>query len=470
VNRFTRVLLLIALVALGVRVAYVTFAKGGECGVTVDGAVVASYPSECVVGDQIFYNAAANRLAEGRGFVEPLWAVSHPGEDPPPAADHPPLTVIALAPVSWLVEHAPLRGLVADDLGSHVREHRYTMAVLGTLLVVLIGLLGRRIGGDTTGLVAAAIAAVTPNLWVNDGLVMSETVTGLTVVGALLATLALRARPTWWRAALLGALCGLAALARAELVLFVPLLAIVACALAGSDWGARLRLAAVAGLGALVVVAPWVGHNLARFEEPTFLSTNDGLALSGSNCDPVYSGSGLGLTSFDAAAGCLDVPPPPGDQSGVAKVYRERAFEYMREHASRVPVVALARVGRTWSLFRPFDMVEYNTGEGRETWVTRFGLAIYYPTLALATAGAVVLWRRRERWQLWVLLVPALVVTLSSAVTYGQTRFRAAAEPSLAVLAAVAVVAAARAWFRSAPAAAPAPVREQAPPVAPAGA
>jgi 4-amino-4-deoxy-L-arabinose transferase-like glycosyltransferase len=369
-----------------------------------------------------------------------------------------------------LVDQPPVRGLVDDEMGAHVREHRYTMAVLGTLLVVLIGLLGRRIAGDTAGLVAAAIAAATPNLWVNDGLVMSETVTGLTVVGALLAALALRARPTWWRAALLGALCGLAALARAELILFLPLLALVACGVAAHDWGARFRLAAVAGLATLVVIGPWVGYNLARFAEPVFLSTNDGLALSGSNCDPVYSGKGIGLTSFDAAAGCLDVPPPPGDQSEVATVYRERAFDYMRDHASRVPLVALARVGRTWSVFRPFDMIEYNTGEGRETWVTRLGLAVYYPTLVLAIVGSVVLWRRHERWPLWVLLVPAVVVTVGSAATYGQTRFRAAAEPSLAVLAAVAVVAAAQAWFRSAPAVAPAPALQPDPPVAPAGA
>jgi hypothetical protein len=36
-----------------------------------------------------------------------------------------------------------------------------------------------------------------------------------------------------------------------------------------------------------------------------------------------------------------------------------------------------------------------------------------------------------------VLSVPAVAVTIGVAATYGQTRFRAAAEPSLAVLAAV---------------------------------
>jgi hypothetical protein len=232
-------------------------------------------------------------------------------------------------------------------------------------------------------------------------------------------------------------MCGLAALARAELLLFVPLLAVPVA------WKARDRWPAIgAAVGASVlVIGPWVVYNVARFDEPVFLSTNDGLALSASNCDPVYRGPGTGLTSYDTTARCVDVPPPPGDQSEVARVYRTRAADYVRDHLGRAPLVAAARVGRTWSVFRPLDMVEFNEGEGREPWVTRFGLAVFYPTLVAASAGGVVLWRRRERAVLWVLLVPAITITLASAFTYGQTRFRAAAEPSLAVLAAIAAVA-----------------------------
>ena len=119
----------------------------------------------------------------------------------------------------------------------------------------------------------------------------------------------------------------------------------------------------------------------------------------------------------------------------------------MKGHASRVPVVVLARLGRTWSLFRPLDMVKLNTGEDREEWVTRLGLVAYYPTLLLAVGGAVVVWRRRARAALWVLVVPAVIVTLNTMITYGQTRFRAGAEPSLALLAAVGAVAIVR-WLR----------------------
>jgi asparagine N-glycosylation enzyme membrane subunit Stt3 len=67
--------------------------------------------------------------------------------------------------------------------------------------------------------------------------------------------------------------------------------------------------------------------------------------------------------------------------------------------------------------------------------------------LLFAIAGVVVLARRRARAALWVLLVPVIIVTLNTVITYGQTRFRAGAEPSLALLAAVGVVAFVR-WLR----------------------
>jgi 4-amino-4-deoxy-L-arabinose transferase-like glycosyltransferase len=442
VSRFWRVLLVIVAVAFGVRVAYVAFAKAGPCTVSLPGGQTARSPSECAVGDQIFYNSEANFVADGHGFNEPFTGVLRPGTEPGPAADHPPLTVTVLAPVSWLSERPPVSWIIDEPLEDHVREHRYAMVVLGTASVLLVGLLGRRAArSDTVGLVAAGIAALAPNVWVNDGLVMSETVTVLTVVGAMLAAFALRDRPGWWRAAALGALCGLAALARAELLLLVPLLAIPAALTVRGPARARAELAVVATGVALLALAPWVVFNLARFDDRTFVSTNDGIALLGSNCEGVYHGTGTGLTApVVGAGGCL-TPPPPGDQSVVAREYRQEAFDYMRAHKGRVPAVVAARIGRTWGVFRPGDMVSYNVGEGRERWVTTLGMIAYYPTLIAAIGGVVVLARRRARFALGVLLVPALIVTVGSAATYGQTRFRAAAEPSLAVLAAVGVVA-----------------------------
>jgi 4-amino-4-deoxy-L-arabinose transferase-like glycosyltransferase len=425
---FRRLLLAIVVLALVLRVGYVAGAKKGPCEIVPNRWI----PTECAVGDQIFYNGEANRLAMGDGFVE--WAT--PGPHAPPAADHPPLTVVVLAPMAWFIMHGPF-SFVHDPSG--VTEERYYMAVIGTLLVLLIGLLGRRVGGDRVGLVAALLAAIYPNLWVNDGLIMSESITCVAVVLALLLAYNLRDRPRVATALGCGALCGLAGLARAELVLFVPLLAVpAALAARGVDRRTHVRLAVSTVAAAVLVMSPWVIYNESRFKDTTFVSTNDGLALAGSNCDHVYYGSAIGLTFLQPP--CIDDPQPPGDQSQVSATYRSRALHYMSAHAGRVPLVVAARIGRTWSLFRPNDMLFYNLGEGRERWVTSLGLLTYYPLVLLALGGGWILVRRR-RGLLWPLVVPAVVVTVGGAITYGQTRFRSAAEPSIVILAAVALTA-----------------------------
>jgi 4-amino-4-deoxy-L-arabinose transferase-like glycosyltransferase len=332
--------------------------------------------------------------------------------------------------------HWPL-DVLHDPTG--VTVERYYMAMLGTFLVFLIGLLGRRIGGNGVGLVAALIAALYPNLWVNDGLIMSETVTGIAVVLALLTAYRLRDRPRVAAALACGAACALVVLARVELGLLVPLLAVPAAfGSRGADRRKHLALAAATVAVTAIVVAPWVLYNESRFADTTFVSTNDGLTLAGANCPPVYSGDTIGLWVIQPP--CTDDPQPAGDQSQVSAAYRRKAFDYIRAHKSRVPIVVAARVGRTWSVYRPHDMLFYNAGEGRERWVTALGLVAYYPLALLALAGAWILARRRQGL-LWPLVVPAIAVTIGVALTYGQTRFRAAAEPSIVLLAAVALVA-----------------------------
>jgi 4-amino-4-deoxy-L-arabinose transferase-like glycosyltransferase len=404
-SKFWPILLLILLAALTVRISYVVFEKRDEP----------------MIGDQLFYNAEANRLGNGEGYLEPFDPNPPPLIGTDPAADHPPLTVTVLGPVSAVTDESPV-------------AHRVTMALLGVVVVLLVALLARDIAGDIAGWIAAGIAAIYPYLWVNDGLVMSETLAALTVTAALILAYRLLRRPALVTAATLGALCGLAALTRAELLLLAPLLAIPAAMVAPAARRRRLWLAVLSAAVTLVVIAPWVIFNLIRFEEPTFLSTNDGIALLGSNCDAVYYGAGIGLTDLK----CLG-PNPPGDQSVDSRLYRERATDYIEDHIPRVVIVAAARVGRTWSVFRPTDMIDYNEGEGRERWVTTLGLIAYYPILIAAIGGVVVLWRRHVAW--WPLLVPVVIVTVASALTYGQTRFRVPAEPSLVTLAAVGVTA-----------------------------
>ena len=100
------------------------------------------------------------------------------------------------------------------------------------------------------------------------------------------------------------------------------------------------------------------------------------------------------------------------------------------------------RVLRTWGLYSPSAQVSYESLEGRpRAWQLR-GTFMYWALAPLAVVGAFLL--RRRRRLLWPLLAIAVTVTLVAASTYGQQRFRIAAEPAILVLAAVALDAARR--------------------------
>ena len=85
---------------------------------------------------------------------------------------------------------------------------------MGTLAVVLVGLATREMAGARAGLAAAALGALYPVFWINDGALMSETLVLITVSLVIWQFYRLWHRPTLWGGLLLGACCGLATLTR----------------------------------------------------------------------------------------------------------------------------------------------------------------------------------------------------------------------------------------------------------------
>ena len=308
--------------------------------------------------------------------------------------------------------------------------------------VAVIGLLGYRLGGTATGLVAAGIAALYPQLWISDGMLLSESVVVFVIACALHSMYSFWRRPTLQNAIVLGLACGLAALDRNELILLFPVVAIpLALRARDLEWRPRIRLAVVACVAGAVLVAPWVLFNLTRFNEPTFMSTGLGSALSAASCDPVYYGSSIGY--YD---NCFQGPWPTGDESERDVLPREQAIDYMKDHITRLPVVVLARVGRLWGLFKPGQTTFFDWSiEGRGRAPSWIGLFAFYLLIPFAVGGLVSLWRRRIT--ILPLLAAPVIVTIAAATTFGVTRYRAPAEVSIVVAAAVGMVATAR-WLR----------------------
>ena len=103
-----------------------------------------------------------------------------------------------------------------------VRAAQLSGVVTGCATVALTGFVGRRVAGAGVGLVAAALAAVSPLLLAADGAVMSETFFVPLALVTLLAALAAgrSGRVLLWIAA--GVAAGLAALTRTEGLLLIP--------------------------------------------------------------------------------------------------------------------------------------------------------------------------------------------------------------------------------------------------------
>src|SRR5918999_673042 len=148
---------------------------------------------------------------------------------------------------------APLfyAGLYYLTGGVHPGLGRLAIAVMGLVTIVICYLLGRRLNGPITGLLAAALAAGYPAFIFNTGRLLSEPLAEVTVPGAVLAFLwALERRSVWaWLAP--GVLIGASALARPEYMLFGIALALPALVKVAFDRGVRPGLAA----GAVLAVA-----------------------------------------------------------------------------------------------------------------------------------------------------------------------------------------------------------------------
>jgi 4-amino-4-deoxy-L-arabinose transferase-like glycosyltransferase len=384
VRSFERALAAIAVGALGVRTA-------------------AAFLSDDhgVQGDAQVFHLVAQHIANGDGFRQAFRDL--------PTAEHPPLWEVVLAG--------------ADLVGANgFLSHRLLGALIGTVTVVLIGLLARRLAGPATGLVAAGIAAVYPMLWAADVSLMSETLYGALLVAALLAA-------TARRPIALGALLALAALTRGEALALLVLLVIP---LFWRQW----RPLALTFAAFLVVLAPWTIRNLATFEEPVLISNNANGIWIGANCPETYAGDLKGYWRFQ----CYTEEREGEDESEFFLRQREQGLEYMRDNAERLPGVMVARFRRLLDVYDTGQSEFINAAEGRPVRPTRWGIYAFWIFGPLAVAGAIVLGRRGDRHALLILLAPVAMVVAVALATYGTTRFRFAAEPSVCVLAAVAVV------------------------------
>ena len=378
-------------------------------------------------GDPFYYHAQANMLADGVGFGEPIqWLTEGRFV---PSAIHPPLFTLWLTPASLLG-------------GRGYLSHKTMAALAGVAVIVVAALLARRLAGDRAGVAATVLVAIYPNLFIIDGSLWPEGLYTAMVGLALVLAYRWKDRPSYLRAGLVGAAVGGAILTRGEAILLLPLLCLP-LAISGRRLTPRWWLhAALMGVVALGLLAPWTIRNLVQFEEPVPVSTNSEEVLFYANCPDVYSGSLIGYWSFNCqererqARVAEGLPAdPPGDESQRAKGWGELGREYAKEHRDRWPAVAAARVARVWDLRYGETNAKVLQFEGRPYHWSVAGLWLWRLLLIPGLAGLVIL--RRRRVMVWPLVTMLAMVTLTAVAVYGHIRFRTVGDLVILVGAAV---------------------------------
>ncbi len=384
--------------------------------VTVIGALlrvsylfVAKWHQTLMLNDSFYFSSQAWQNAHGSWFRDFLG--THP------AAEHGPLTSVLLTPASLL--------------GHHEFWQRATNTAIGIAVIPLVAMVARRVGGRRVGVIAAVLAAVYANLWMNDSLIMSETISTLMVVLALYFALSHRDRFTLSTAGVCGVVVGVAALGRSELLLLAPLYALIGVRSQPiRTWSGR---AAALCIASAAVIAPWVAYNIPRFDHVVLLSTNEGGALRGANCDDAYSGPSLGGWSVLCVVDNVDRPDEDASERAIR--LRHEAITYASKHIGRVPIVIAARVLRSVDLYGLNDLVRFDVGEERARWASWAGIVSWWLLAPLAVIG----WWRQRRTNGWILLAPVIGVAMTTLIFYGAHRLRSPMEPVVVICAAVAI-------------------------------
>jgi hypothetical protein len=363
--------------------------------------------------DEKEYIRIATGLGEGSGFVDSngdraVRAPLFPGA----------LSLLARLP-SWI--------WVGHLLG----------ALVGTLVVYLGYLVAREMTHDERGaLVAAAILAVHPGLAIYAGLLQTETLYTVLLLGSMLAAARLPEDPGIMRGALAGVLGGLAGLTRAVAVGFFPLM-LVAIWWAGR--GGRKRLIPTLCTAAVcwcAVLAPWTIRNALLFDALVPVSSGGGSSLLLGN-NPFASGGlrvGAGFEQWYGEQVRRDGGGTGADEVERSAVDGRIAKQFMSEEPAR----ALGLAVKKSQIFWVYPAVHTDTDVRVQLPAVAMDLAVW---LAVAL-GLVVL--RPPRGVATLVAGAILYFWLVQAVLHAEARFRLPVVPLLAAYAGAGVAALAR--------------------------
>ncbi len=325
--------------------------------------------------------------------------------------------------------------------GAREGTARIVEALLGIAAIVVVFLLGARLGGtvgqrlgSAVGLLAALGVAVYPPFIHSTGELMSEPPAILTLPAAVLAFLWASERKSPWAWLAPGLLFGLTAMFRPE-YLFVGVVFVVLAAIrigAGRGWRPGLAAGAVTALALALPIAPWTIRNVDVLGRVVPISTGSGKALYVGTflpADGEYQRVKALLVKryrhrdLDPNSAALDEvdPTPLFDRvaarypdlprdSALGKIGKQNFSKFFGEDPGGYLAMTARKVGRIWSSGVGAAM---SGGAGRTLQIL---------LVALGLAGLTLLGLRRRWWELVALATPIALVTAVGAVSLAAPR------------------------------------------------
>ncbi len=318
--------------------------------------------------------------------------------------------------------------------GAREGTARIVEALLGVAAILVVFLLGNRLGGRSVGLLSAFAVAVYPPFIHSTGELMSEPPAILTLPAAVLAFL-WASEQNRLRAWLLpGLLFGLTAMFRPEYLFVGAVFVVLAALRVGLSRGWRPGLAGggllVAAL--LLPIVPWTVRNIDVLGRVVPISTGSGKALYVGTFFPAdgeyqrvkallakrYLDRDLAPDSaaleevdptplFDRVA--ARYPELPRD-SALGKIGKQNFSKYFGADPLAYLGMTARKVGRMWS-----------SGVG-EAMSSSVGRAVQILLVALGLAGLALLALRRRWWELVALATPIALVTMIGAASLAAPR------------------------------------------------
>ena len=358
--------------------------------------------------DEREYLALARSLARGDGL-------HYPADEPSPGTGQQfgrapgyPAFLASLA-LRSPVERVPVRVKIAQS-------------AVGAIAILLIAAIAGRVGGDSSAMAAAIVAAVYPPLVWIPAYALSETLYSTVALAAawILARGGLSAKTC----AAGGVLTGAAILIRPAMLVFVPLAAI---------WLAlrqrKLRAALIFLFVTIGCVVPWTIRNYRTYNRWILVASEGGITFWTGN-HPLAIGDGdlAANPQLKAAEIAFRQAHEPSSPEALEPVYYHDAFAWIRANPGAWAVLEVRK------LF--FTIVPIGPSYALHS--ARYRLASagsYLLLLPLAAAGA---WRFRHRLTaaapLWLMAAATVIAGL---VFFPQERFRIPViDPALIVSAA----------------------------------